>query len=85
MGLLTKSVDERDRRMHRLQTSDHGRELLRTNSSFVCKMNDLLFGGLTSEEVQQLVALSSKLTSRSERTSAILDTHYKMRGEAAEN
>jgi len=85
IGLLTKSVDDRDRRMHRLQTSDRGRELLRAKSLFVCKMNDLLFGGLSSEEVRQLVALSSKLTSRSERTSAILDTHYKMRGDAVEN
>ncbi|RDV04656.1 MarR family winged helix-turn-helix transcriptional regulator [Undibacter mobilis] len=85
LGLLTKSIDGRDRRMHRLQTSDQGRKLLRTNSSFVCKMNDLLFGGLTSEEVQQLVTLSSKLTHQSERTSAILDTHYKMRGEAGQN
>jgi DNA-binding MarR family transcriptional regulator len=85
IGLLTKSVDGRDRRMHRLQTSDGGRELLQANSSVVCKMNDLLFGGLTSEEVRQLVDLSSKLTSRSERTSAILDTHYKMRGDAGEN
>jgi len=85
IGLLTKSVDDRDRRMHRLQTSESGRELLRAKSPFVCKMNDLLFGGLSSEEVRQLVALSSKLTSRSERTSAILDTHYKMRGDAVEN
>jgi DNA-binding MarR family transcriptional regulator len=79
LGLLIKSVDARDRRMNRLYISDYGREVLETNASFVRKMNDLLFGGLTAEEVRQLAMLSLKLTSRSERTAAILDTHYKLK------
>jgi hypothetical protein len=45
-----------------------------------------LFGGLTADEVRQLATVLSKLTSRSERTAAILDTHYKLKhGDNGEN
>ena len=73
-GLVRKSVDPDDRRRLRLQTSPRGRAILQMNAELICKMNDMLFGSLELDEFRQLSSLASKLTTRSERTAAVLKT-----------
>ena len=78
LGLIEKSVDLKDRRKIQLRTSKRGRKLVQANEWLVNKMNDLLFSGLNPTEVRQLISLASKLTLRSERAAAVIDTHYKL-------
>jgi len=73
-GLITKATDPDDRRKQRLQVSTEGRSAIQKNAPVVCKANDLLFGCLTREEFQQLIALASKLTARSGRTADVIKT-----------
>jgi DNA-binding MarR family transcriptional regulator len=76
-GFLTKTSDPGDRRRNRLQTSEKGRRHIKTHGDSIKKMNDMIFGVLEPDEFRQLVSLTSKLTSHSERTVALVDAHCK--------
>lgn len=78
-GYLTKAADPGDRRKIRLQTSEKGRRHIKTHGDSIKKMNDTIFGVLEPDEFRQLVTLTAKLTSRSERTVALVDAHCKSR------
>jgi DNA-binding MarR family transcriptional regulator len=65
-GLASRHRDERDRRRYAVEITEPGRELLAERLGVAAKIDDLLFGGLTAAERDQLAELLLKANAHHE-------------------
>ncbi len=60
-GMITRRVDERDRRYRAVQITSRGNEVLRNMGDRIHQTEEILFGCLTEEEEEQLLRLLDKV------------------------